>query len=302
MLRYGVDALDITPSRTQPCLTCRNSLKPSCRAKLLNIGGEGFQTSLINKLFATGFSGQAVNVTGLRTHRRAATTSSSIPTPPSRPDLPFYNESERITTPGRRIADRSRGRASTVFGNGGGLGSNKLPEKTAEAFVDHHAECGYRTGGPCAVDRRWRRRNPRPHRPSGETARTSHRAGRLKAWRLSSTELQSPYDVRRSTRYKYPCLYFTSDKEIDKEALRIQPCPIRSRRSKPLTWNLRRDSEKTIADTFARILNRDKVGANDDFFSIGGTSINAIKVVAALRPRGIRSAIRTCSTHARREA
>ncbi|MFQ8805303.1 MAG: phosphopantetheine-binding protein [Alistipes indistinctus] len=46
--------------------------------------------------------------------------------------------------------------------------------------------------------------------------------------------------------------------------------------------------ESTIAEAFRRTLGLERVGANDDFFKIGGTSINAIKIVAILSSDGIK--------------
>ena len=334
MLRYGVDAFDITPSRLEAMLDLPEFAKAVSQAKLLNIGGEGFQTSLINKLFATGFSGQAVNEYEPTECTVGSNHQLLYPDTPITAGPPFYNESERIIDAwGGELPIGAVGELY-IFGNGVGLGYNKLPEKTAEAFVDYHGERGYRTGDLA----RWTE--------GGDVAilgRIDHQV-KLRGLRIELGEIESVAaqfdgirnavaDVREVNKIQHLCLYFTSDKEIDKEALRIHPATSLTEYMVPdsyiaideipLTPNGKANRkalpdpepeeqapyvepaeglEKTIADTFARILNRDKVGANDDFFSIGGTSINAIKVVAALRPRGIRSAIRTCSTHARREA
>ncbi len=44
--------------------------------------------------------------------------------------------------------------------------------------------------------------------------------------------------------------------------------------------------ETSIAEAFASVLKKEKVGANDDFFKQGGTSLSAIKVVAELMSKG----------------
>ena len=44
--------------------------------------------------------------------------------------------------------------------------------------------------------------------------------------------------------------------------------------------------ETAIAESFAAVLKKEKVGANDDFFKFGGTSLSAIKVVAGLMGKG----------------
>ena len=318
MLRYGVDAFDITPSRLEAMLDLPEFAKAVSQAKLLNIGGEGFQTSLINKLFATGFSGQAVNEYGPTECTVGSNHQLLYPDTPITAGPPFYNESERIIDAwGGELPIGAVGELY-IFGNGVGLGYNKLPEKTAEAFVDYHGERGYRTGDLA----RWTE--------GGDVAilgRIDHQV-KLRGLRIELGEIESVAaqfdgirnavaDVREVNKIQHLCLYFTSDKEIDKEALRIHlatslteymvPDSYIAIDEIPLTPNGKANRkalpdpepeeqapyvepaeglEKTIADTFARILNRDKVGANDDFFSIGGTSINAIKVVAALTASG----------------
>ncbi len=46
------------------------------------------------------------------------------------------------------------------------------------------------------------------------------------------------------------------------------------------------EMEKAIAEAFAKVLGQEKISANDDFFTLGGTSISAIKVLAALSMNG----------------
>ncbi len=46
------------------------------------------------------------------------------------------------------------------------------------------------------------------------------------------------------------------------------------------------EMEVAIAEAFAKVLGQDKISANDDFFSLGGSSISAIKVLAALSMKG----------------
>lgn len=124
--------------------------------------------------------------------------------------------------------------------------------------------------------------------------------------------------VREMNKIQHLCLYYTrSSDSIDKEALRAHlasylteymvPDAYTEIKEMPLTPNgkINRKAlpdpevaplteyvepeeglEADIAATFAKILNSERIGANDDFFSIGGTSISAIKVVAALAGAG----------------
>ena len=46
------------------------------------------------------------------------------------------------------------------------------------------------------------------------------------------------------------------------------------------------DLERALCDKFAEILKLERVGANDDFFEIGGTSLSAMIVVSAAAAQG----------------
>ena len=125
--------------------------------------------------------------------------------------------------------------------------------------------------------------------------------------------------VREIGGVEHLCAYFTADKDIDIDALQeylagklaeyMVPTAYMRLDEMPLTPNgkvnkralpepqlkeARQDSfvapegelETAIAEAFATVLKRDRVGANDDFFKSGGTSLSAIKVVASLMTKG----------------
>lgn len=318
MLRNGVDAFDITPSRLDAMLELPDFAKAVSQAKLLNIGGEGFKTSLINKLFATGFSGLAVNEYGPTECTVGSNHNLLLPDRPITAGPPFYNESERIIDAwGGELPVGAVGELY-IFGAGVGDGYNNLPEKTAEAFVDWHGLRGYRTGDLA----RWE--------TSGDVTilgRIDHqvklRGLRIELGEIENVALSFPglktaaADVREVNGIQHLCLYFTAEGDIDTESLRkhlaasltdyMVPDAYTPVEAMPLTPNgkINRKAlpeprvadeepyvepadglEKEIAEVFRRILNRERVGANDNFFAIGGTSINAIKVVAALSAAG----------------
>ncbi len=115
------------------------------------------------------------------------------------------------------------------------------------------------------------------------------------------------------------CAYYTADRKIDVDALKeylserlaeyMVPTAFMQLDEMPLTPNgkantralpepqlteAKQDSfvapegdiEVAIAEAYANVLKRERVGANDDFFKFGGTSLGAIKVVAALMSKG----------------
>ncbi len=318
MLRENVDAADVTPSRLDAMLDLPEFAKAVSRCKLLNIGGEGFKISLIDKLCAAGFKGMPLNEYGptectVGSNHYVLRPGGMITAGP-----PFYNEWERIVDAwGGELPVGAVGELY-IFGRSVGLGYNNLPEKTAEAFVDYKGERGYRTGDLA----RWT--------PEGNVTilgRIDHqvklRGLRIELGEIESTALQfegirmAAADVKEINKIQHLCLYFTAEHEIDAESLRehlaktlteyMVPDSYMQMESLPLTPNgkINRkglplpeigpvtpyvepegELEKEIAAVFGRILDNDHVGANDDFFSIGGTSISAIKVVAALGAGG----------------
>ena len=318
MLRHKVDAFDITPSRLDAMLELPDFAKAVSEAKLLNIGGEGFKTSLINKLFATGFNGLAVNEYGPTECTVGSNHNLLYPDRPISAGPAFYNESERIIDAwGGELPVGAVGELY-IFGAGVGAGYNNLPDKTAEAFVDWHGMRGYRTGDLARWD------------DTGDVTilgRIDHQV-KLRGLRIELGEIENvalgypglkmaAADVREVSNIQHLCLYYTAEGEIDTEKLRTHlaaslteymvPDAYTMVEAMPLTPNgkINRKAlpepriadeepyvepegeiEKTVADAFARILNRERVGANDNFFAIGGTSINAIKVVAALSAAG----------------
>ncbi|MBD0675388.1 non-ribosomal peptide synthetase [Streptomyces sp. CBMA156] len=59
----------------------------------------------------------------------------------------------------------------------------------------------------------------------------------------------------------------------------------------------RTGTEQTVAETWAEVLRLPRVGALDNFFHLGGDSIRAIKVVGALRRRGIDLTVQNLLVH-----
>lgn len=318
MLDNHVDSFDITPSRLDAMLELPDFREAVSRAKLINIGGEGFGIPLIQKIFDTGFDGLAVNEYGPTETTVGSNNIALRPDSAFSAGRPFFNDWNRIVDAwGGELPVGAVGELY-IFGRGVGKGYNNLPEKTAEAYVDFHGERGYRTGDLA----RWT--------PDGNVVilgRIDHQV-KLRGLRIELGEIENvaktfggvtaaAADVREINKVQHLCLYYTAATPVDKSALReylaerltdyMVPDSYTEIGTMPLTPNGKTnrkalpdpeltpvteyaepvgDIEKDICDAYAKILHLERVGANDDFFAIGGTSISAIKVVAALANAG----------------
>lgn len=318
MLDKKVDAFDITPSRLDAMLDLPEFQKAISECTHLNIGGEGFKTALIAKLYEAGFHGRAVNEYGPTETTVGSNHFELSPYSPVIAGPPFYNDMQRVVDAwGGELPVGAVGELY-ISGRGLGLGYNNLPEKTAEAYVTYHGEKAYRTGDLA----RWT--------PDGDIlilGRIDHQV-KLRGLRIELGEIESvalefdgigkvAANVCEINKIQHLCLYYTSTAEIDQDALRehlagrlteyMVPDSYMRIEEMPLTPNGKTNRkalplpkieggvvyvkpegklECIIADAFSSVLGIDHIGANDDFFSIGGSSISAIKVVAAISLSG----------------
>ena len=126
-------------------------------------------------------------------------------------------------------------------------------------------------------------------------------------------------EVKEIGGLQHLCAYFTADEPIDEHALKeflsqsltdyMVPDAYMQMQELPLTPNGKvnrkalpepkisqaeaaafvepeGELETDIAEAFQKVLGADRISANDDFFLLGGTSISAIKLVAALMLKG----------------
>lgn len=318
MLDNAVDSLDITPSRLEAMLDLPEFREAVARCSHINIGGEGFQTTLIAKLFDTGFRGKAINEYGPTETTVGSNRAELTPYTPVIAGPPFYNDTQRIVDAwGGELPVGAVGELY-ISGLGLGLGYNNLPEKTAEAYVEYHGERAYRTGD---LARRT---------AEGDMVilgRIDHQV-KLRGLRIELGEIECvamEYDgigkvaanVCEVNNIQHLCLYYTATSPVDNDKLRehlasrlteyMVPDAYMEIAEMPLTPNGKTNRkalplpeiapaaeyvepvgelEKKIAEAFTSVLHNERTGANDDFFAIGGTSISAIKVVAALSLAG----------------
>ena len=318
MTRTHVQAFDATPSRLAAMLELPAFRNAIASCKLLNIGGEGFPASLLDKLADAGFRGIVVNEYGPTETTVGSNHAFLRPGDAINAGKPFYNYVEYIVDGwGGELPVGMTGELY-IAGRGVGKGYHNLPDKTEASFVTFKDAVAYRTGDLA----RWTANG------SVEILGRIDNQVKLRGLRIELGEIESVAtamagvrmacaDVRTIEGVEHLCLWYESD-DVDPEALNTHlsrhlteymvPDSYTKLTKMPLTPNGKTDRrslpepqleapaeyvepadglERQIADAFAHVLGRDKVGAIDDFFKIGGTSINAIKVVARLAGTGV---------------
>lgn len=319
MSRNGVEAFDATPSRLAAMLELPEFCEAISHCRLLNIGGEAIPASLIPKLDKAGFTGLIVNEYGpteTTVGSNHAVLESGKPVTVGRP---FYNYKEFIMDFwGGELPVGGIGEL-VIAGRSVGKGYNNLPEKTSESYITFKGERAYRTGDLA----RWL-----PDGDVDVLGRIDHqvklRGLRIELGEIESMANTFPgvkvsvANVCKIQNVDHLCIWYEGE-NIDKEELKrhlqrhltdyMVPDSFNPVDKIPVTPNGKLDrknlpapvlealaeyvepasgDETTIAEAFRKTLNVERVGANDDFFKIGGTSINAIKVVAILSSCGLK--------------
>ena len=319
MMRTGVDAFDATPSRLAAMLELPAFREAVSRCRLLNIGGEGFPQSLLKRLRVdAGFKGLIVNEYGPTETTVGSNHAILKLGEPVTAGRPFYNYREYIVDPWDAEVPVGVTGELYIAGKGVGKGYHNMPEKNAESFVQFNGEPAYRTGDLA----RWT-----PEGDVEIAGRIDNqvklRGLRIELGEIESVATTFPgvktaaADVRKINNVEHLCLWYETD-GVDTDELKTHlasrlteymvPDSYNPLKSMPVTPNGKIDrrglpqpiieagaefveplpgKEADIAEAFRETLGLERVGALDDFFKIGGTSINAIKLVAILSGKGI---------------
>ncbi len=209
-----------------------------------------------------------------------------------------------------------------IGGPGVAKGYNNLPEMTEQRFIDFRGERVYRSGDLA----RWTADGEVEilGRIDNQVKLRGFRIelGEIEGVISSFPGVQNAVaDVKKLGGIEHLCAYYTATADIDETALNeyvssklteyMVPSVYMRLDKLPLTPNGKMNrkalplpeltetapqtggyaapegkAETDICEAFAKVLGRERIGANDDFFLMGGTSISAIKVVAALATKG----------------
>ncbi len=206
-----------------------------------------------------------------------------------------------------------------IGGRGVAHGYNNLDEMTRERFVDYHGTRIYKSGdyakwlpdGNVVIlgrtDHQIKLRGLRIE--LGEIENVMLKVDGLKKVVIL---------IRKINDKEHLCAYYTADREIAPDALKAEisksltqymvPTAYLQLKEMPMTPNGKtdvkalpepelaissayvepaNDTERTLCDIFAGILQMDKVGATDNFFELGGTSLVVTRVIIEADKQGL---------------
>ena len=198
-------------------------------------------------------------------------------------------------------------------------GYNKLPDKTAAAFITWQGQRFYRSGDFARWDEKGR---------VHILGRTDNQV-KLRGQRIEPGEIESVMMkvegvnnaivlIRKLNGKDHLCAYFVADREIPIDRMKAEiskslttymvPTAYLQLPEMPVTPNGKintkvlpdpqmiaageyvapqNEMEQTFCDIFAEVLQADRVGATDSFFDLGGTSLNVTRVIIEAEKRDI---------------
>lgn len=316
--RTGCDGFNGTPSRLKMFLELPEFQEVVKNIKVIILGGEKYPATLIPqlrslskaRLFNT-YGPTEITVSsnvGELTHEEKVTVGE-----------PLLNYTECVVDADDNELPVGVVGELLISGIGVGRGYNDLPEKTAEAFIEYHGRRAYRSGdyarwlpnGKVEIlgrkDHQIKLNGLRIELGEVETVLNKQPQVKEGVVMIKSVEgrdhLVAYYTVKEDvdvdtlkeqmgkslTHYMVPTIFMQMEKmpisPNGKTDLKSLPEPVMAEREYVEPQN---DIEKFFCDCFATILEREKVGATDHFFEIGGTSLIAMRVVMSAAKGGYR--------------
>ncbi|MBR1442281.1 MAG: amino acid adenylation domain-containing protein [Firmicutes bacterium] len=315
--KTGTDAFNATPSRLIQYMEYEPFKNALGKCRLVLFGGEPCPTSLLNTLKAL----DVPNI--LNTYGPTEITISSNIADLTDSDKvnvgkPLPNYTEYIADIDGNLVPVGVMGELLIGGPGVSAGYVGLPEKNAASFIDYNGERVYRSGDYAKWDS-----DGNVYILGRIDSQVKLRGLRIEPSEIEELMEKQPHinravvTVRKLNGQDNLCAYFTSDTETDIKELHdalaaklthyMVPASFTQLDKIPVTPNGKVDLralpeptlfekgdytatddniEKFFCDLFAKVLDLDKVGANDDFFGIGGTSLSATSIMIGASDNG----------------
>jgi amino acid adenylation domain-containing protein len=311
MAKHGVDCINATPSRLQQYMEYAPFKEALGRCRLIMSGGEAYPLSLRDSLRQCAPDAVILNTYGpteITVSSNAAVLNDAKAVNIGRP---LTNYTEYIVDKFGDLAPYGVIGELYIGGVGVAEGYRNLPEKTAQAFVDYRGMRMYRSGDYAKYDKNFnviilgRLDN-----------QVKLRGLRIELGEIEGLIAAQPgikkvaVVIRKLNGQDNLCAYFTAEHRVDIDALRDElkkhlthymvPTAYLQMVEMPMTANGKTDirqlpepvpvslgaytppankTEEFFCESFKKALNLEKVGATDDFFEIGGTSLVVTAVV-----------------------
>ena len=313
----GADCFNATPSRIQQYMEYppfRDALK---RCTLIMCGGEGYPMELLERLRSV------TTASIVNTYGPTEITVSSNGAVLTKADhisvgRPLLNVREYIVDPFGELSAPGAFGELYIGGEGVALGYKNLPEQTAQKFIEFNNERVFKSGDLCRFD--W---NGNIMVSGRLDTQVKIRGLRIELSEIETVIMKQEgisravVSVRKMNGQENLAAYFTADRVIDVKKLKKEisktlthymvPAAYLQIDEFPVTPNGKVDvknlpepvvvdaqeyiapedpEEEFFCHVFEKILNVEKVGAEDDFFRLGGTSLLATSIIVDAEAKG----------------
>lgn len=306
----GADAFSATPSRMLQYMEYEPFMEEVSKCKLVICGGEAYPKTLLTRLRKLGVPNifNSYGPTEITVSSNMADLTNAEHITVGRP-LPNYQE-YIVDADGNPVPHDVIGEL-VIGGPGVARGYHKLPELTAKNFVEYNGERVYRSGDYARWDA-----DGNVEILGRLDNQIKLRGLRIELGEIEGLIEKQPdikkavVVIRKLSGQDNLCAYFTADKPIDitelKEELKkhlthyMVPTAYLQLETIPVTPSGKTDTkalpepvaaergeyvapvneiEEYFCEVFQKVLKVDKIGAEDDFFQSGGTSLSVTSVV-----------------------
>ncbi len=311
MEKYSVDCINATPSRLQQYMDYEPFKNALAKCRLVMSGGEGYPMSLRDAIKQCSGDIRIVNTYGPTEITVSCNAADLTDAEYVTVGRPLLNYNEIIVDKFGYPAPYGVIGELYIGGVGVAKGYKNLPEKTAAAFVEYDNARMYRSGDYAKWDK-----NGFVHILGRLDNQVKLRGLRIELGEIEGLIAAQPHIkkvsviIRKLNGQDNLCAYFTADTEINIDSLRDElkkhlthymvPTAYLQMNEMPMTANGKTDTkllpdpvpvslgeyvapanatEEFFCESFRKTLKLERVGATDDFFEIGGTSLVVTSVV-----------------------
>lgn len=329
MKETKADAFNTTPSRMLQFMELPAFAEAIGQCKVLMCGGEKYADGLLDKLRAAAPDARIFNTYGPTEITVSSNCKELTHTNDVNVGRPLLNVTEFVVDKDGNELPAGIVGELYIGGDGVATGYNNLPEMTAERFIDFEGMRIYKSGdyarwtdsGDVQIlgrtDNQIKLRGLRIELGEVEAAIAAidgvknvvvkivkikgeeHLAAYFTADRkIDINELKAELG-KNLTKYMVPTAYMQMDKmpltpngKTDVKSLPSPEVALSGEYEAPAN-----ETEQKIADIFANILKLDKVGANDNFYELGGTSLVTMRVIIETEKQGFNVAYGDVFSH-----